>query len=358
MPFLGSEALERGDVTRNDLRTRYRALYRDAYLPKDVIVTPAIEARAAWLSTGATLAGVSAAAVLGTKWLDASEPVHLVRADRHNPPGIVAHSWTLGLDEIWVVSGMRVTTPTRTAFDIGRTWPLRQAIPILDALMNATGVKPVDVTTLADARPATRGVRCLRAALELVDAGAESPQETRVRLLLVRAGLPKPETQIEFRICTITRRHGLARVEGRRRVRRCSTLDRRPSAIVGHRPDRNAGSNRLGRRPGQRRDAVASSMSSSSGCVPSFMTAGCPSNRRRSWGWDQGTASLQPRAVQPDRCLHELAREGQILDRIDAIGGLGHPTGAGWRPRTSLPGRASVGTPFSAMTSPETIVAT
>ena len=32
--------------------------------------------------------------------------------------------------------------------------------------------------------------------------------------------------------------------------------------------------------------------------------------------------------------------------------------GAGWRPRTSLPGRASVGTPFSAMTSPETIVAT
>lgn len=199
MPFLGSEALERGDVTRNDLRTRYRALYRDAYLPKDVIVTPAIKARAAWLSTGATLAGVSAAAVLGTKWLDASEPVHLVRADRHNPPGIVAHSWTLGLDEIWVVSGMRVTTPTRTAFDIGRTRPLRQAIPILDALMNATGVKPVDVTTLADARPATRGVRCLRAALELVDAGAESPQETRVRLLLVRAGLPKPETQIEFR---------------------------------------------------------------------------------------------------------------------------------------------------------------
>ena len=32
--------------------------------------------------------------------------------------------------------------------------------------------------------------------------------------------------------------------------------------------------------------------------------------------------------------------------------------GAGWRPRTSLPGRASVGTPFSAMISPETMVAT
>ena len=33
----------------------------------------------------------------------------------------------------------------------------------------------------------------------MADGGAESPQETRVRLLLVGAGLPKPETQIEFR---------------------------------------------------------------------------------------------------------------------------------------------------------------
>lgn len=32
--------------------------------------------------------------------------------------------------------------------------------------------------------------------------------------------------------------------------------------------------------------------------------------------------------------------------------------GAACRPRISLPGRASVGTPFSAMTSPATIVAT
>jgi hypothetical protein len=32
--------------------------------------------------------------------------------------------------------------------------------------------------------------------LDLVDVGAESPQETRVRLLLIRAGFPRPETQI------------------------------------------------------------------------------------------------------------------------------------------------------------------
>jgi hypothetical protein len=33
--------------------------------------------------------------------------------------------------------------------------------------------------------------------LPLIDGGAESPQETRTRLLLVAAGLPRPQTQIE-----------------------------------------------------------------------------------------------------------------------------------------------------------------
>lgn len=35
--------------------------------------------------------------------------------------------------------------------------------------------------------------------LDLVDGGAESPPETRTRLLIVRDGLPRPETQIRVR---------------------------------------------------------------------------------------------------------------------------------------------------------------
>jgi hypothetical protein len=34
-PFLGSQALKRGAVTRNELRTRYRAVFRDVYIGKD-----------------------------------------------------------------------------------------------------------------------------------------------------------------------------------------------------------------------------------------------------------------------------------------------------------------------------------
>ncbi|AKN15313.1 DUF559 domain-containing protein [Mycobacterium haemophilum] len=198
-PFLGSEALRRGAITRNELRTRYRAVFRDVYIGRDVQLTAAAKARAAWLSTDAILAGLSAAAVLGTKWLDPAAPAEIVRADRHGQPGFVVHSYQLADDEVQLFRGMRVTTAARTAFDIGRGLHVAKAVPILDALLNATGLKPADVTAVADRHPGARGIRRLRAALELADGGAESPQETRVRLFLVGAGLPKPETQIEFR---------------------------------------------------------------------------------------------------------------------------------------------------------------
>lgn len=41
-----------------------------------------------------------------------------------------------------------------------------------------------------------RGIRRARSVLELVDAGAQSPKETWLRLVLIRAGLPRPQTQI------------------------------------------------------------------------------------------------------------------------------------------------------------------
>ncbi|EUA37484.1 hypothetical protein I549_1250 [Mycobacterium avium subsp. avium 2285 (R)] len=149
-PFLGSDALHRGAVTRSQLRTRYRKVFRDVYIAKDAELTPAGKARAAWLSTGATLAGLSAAAIHGTKWLDAAAPAEIVRADRHGQRGILVRSYTLADDEADTVSGMRVTTAARTAFDIGCGLPAAKALPILDALLNATGIKPADVVAVAD----------------------------------------------------------------------------------------------------------------------------------------------------------------------------------------------------------------
>ena len=140
IPFRGSAAISSGLLTRNDLRTRYRPVYRDVYIEKDAVLTAVAKAKAAWLSTGATLAGLSAAAVLGTKWLDANAPAEIVRIDRHRQSGMLVRSYELGADEVCTVRGMRVTTPARTAFDIGRICPTAQSVPVLDALLNATGI--------------------------------------------------------------------------------------------------------------------------------------------------------------------------------------------------------------------------
>lgn len=199
-PFLGQEAVARGEISAWELRTRYRSVYRNVYIPRSAELTAADRARAAWLWCGgeATLMGLSAAAVLGTKWIDGSLAAELCRRDRRHPPRIKVCTFALPPEDVCWIDDMRLTTPERTAFDIGRRLLPDRSIPVLDALVRATNIKVGDVVKLADRRPGVHGRGRLRSALALVDPGAESPQESRLRLLLVRGGLPPPQTQICF----------------------------------------------------------------------------------------------------------------------------------------------------------------
>ncbi len=107
------------------------------------------------------------------------------------------HTDRLAPHETVAVDGVVVTTPARTAFDIGRRTPSRlQAVQRLDALANSTDVKVADVQAVIAEHTGARGLVRLRAVLPLIDGGAESPQETWTRLVLIDAGLPKPQTQI------------------------------------------------------------------------------------------------------------------------------------------------------------------
>lgn len=101
-------------------------------------------------------------------------------------------------DEIDVIDDMRVTIPARTALDLARRYPFRVAVAAVDALAQATELKPADVELLVDRYKGRRGMKAARTALQLVDGGAQSPKETWLRLLLVGAGFP-PQTQIAVR---------------------------------------------------------------------------------------------------------------------------------------------------------------
>jgi hypothetical protein len=196
--IVATEALASGLLTRRDLRRRYTKVHRNVYRPTAVELTAADHARAAWLWSGrrATMVGHSAAALLGTKWVPADLPAEAAHSRRGTPKGIAMRSNSIRADELCTVDGITCTTAARTAYDLGRRLESETAVIRLDALMNATGVTPEAVDAIAARYPGARGIRALARTLHLVDAGSESPQETRLRLLLIQSGLPRPMTQI------------------------------------------------------------------------------------------------------------------------------------------------------------------
>lgn len=198
VPFRGSAVLAAGLLNRRSLARDYRAIHRDVYVPRDRELTPLLKAQAAFVWSGctSTMAGLSAAALLGCRWIDAQHPAELVRRNGKPVTGIVVHRDELEPDEVCVVAGIPVTTPARTAFDLGRRSGVERAVIRLDALSNATGLRRADLDVILERHRGARGIVQLRTVLALVDGGAESPQETRTRLILVRAGLPAPATQI------------------------------------------------------------------------------------------------------------------------------------------------------------------
>jgi Protein of unknown function (DUF559) len=197
-PFIGSEAVASGALVKSALRTRYTRLFRDVYVSPDTELTPRLRGHAAWLWSGrrGIIAGLSASALHGAKWVDATAPVEIIHANRNPLLGIRIRGDAIDQDEVAVVEGIPVTTPARTALDLGCWYARGQAVAAIDALACATDLKMPDVDLLLQRYRGRRGIRQARAALGLVDAGAQSPKETWLRLLLVQAGLPRPQTQI------------------------------------------------------------------------------------------------------------------------------------------------------------------
>ena len=198
---VATEAIASGEVSRRQLARQYTKLHRNVYHLNGVELTAADRAHAAWLWSGrrATVAGLSAAALLGSRWVPAAGPAELIRIHHNAPPGIIVHKDDVADDELCHIGVISCTTVARTVFDIGRWLPFEQGVIRVDALLNATDVAVGEVTELATRYPGARNIRRLRRVLDLADNGAESPQETRLRLAPIRGGLPRPVTQIPIR---------------------------------------------------------------------------------------------------------------------------------------------------------------
>lgn len=200
LPFRGSDALACGALTRGVLYgPGYRRLYPDVHIDSAGEVDFAMWSRAAHelVAPRGVLAGYSAAELHGASCAPPDAPAEVILLDGHRrraAPMLVVHLDALGLDQIVVLDGVRLTTPERTAADLARWAPsLREAVVAVDALSFACRFAPAMIAEHVE--PGARGAARVARVLELADRRAESPMETRIRLALVCAGLPAPVPQ-------------------------------------------------------------------------------------------------------------------------------------------------------------------
>lgn len=202
--ILGGEAVAAGRVTRHELGRWYTAIYRGVYIRKGSDPSLRDRAIAAWLASGrrGVVAGVAASALHGAPWVDPTVPIELVGVKIRPQDGLIPRTERAADSEITRIAGLPVTTRIRTAFDLGRHLDRPEALARLDALMWNQQFSIADVRALDDRYPRARGLRQLRELLPLVDGGADSPRESRIRLWLHDNGFPRPETQIPVLVGT------------------------------------------------------------------------------------------------------------------------------------------------------------
>ncbi|WP_120338025.1 hypothetical protein [Cryobacterium soli] len=140
-------------------------------------------------------------------------PLHVsVIAPERAPQGngIAGHTVT-GRPELWRVRGLTVQNPVSTWCELAPLVGLDDLIALGDHLLGVMDPPYTrdDLARAVEARAGHRGIRRLRAAAEWVRPRVESRQETRLRLLIVRAGLPEPETNVYLPL-----RHQRRRVRG------------------------------------------------------------------------------------------------------------------------------------------------
>jgi len=74
----------------------------------------------------------------GSKWVDDDVPAELIYSNARGPEGVVTRDELLFEEEIQRLNGLSVTTPERTAFDLGRRDRIGRVVDRLDALARAT----------------------------------------------------------------------------------------------------------------------------------------------------------------------------------------------------------------------------
>ena len=115
-------------------------------------------------------------------------------------PGTVGRRLLVDARDIVVVNGMRCTSPLRTWVELAASLSVPQLTAISDHLIfhRSPLASREELECIHRRFLGGRGSKARRLAIDLANDRAESPRETELRVLLVMAGLPEPECNVEI----------------------------------------------------------------------------------------------------------------------------------------------------------------
>jgi very-short-patch-repair endonuclease len=209
LPFRGRDAIEAGLLTWSALRgLTWLRLLPGIYVHVGTPLDHRMWCRAAvlWatdgIGGGVAVGGHSAAYLWGAADGPDDGRVELViprRSRRGAPDRIRLVRCALGVRDIVALADIPVTSPERTAFDIARRWDRIDAVVTIDAMLGRYVLTLDDHRAYADAHRGWPGAAAARLIIPLLEPRTESLMESRVRLVIVDGGLPRPVAQFEVR---------------------------------------------------------------------------------------------------------------------------------------------------------------
>jgi len=201
-PFSLDEARDAG-LTHSALRGKTwqrlgAGLYRWTELPKDHWLT--LHAWRRVLLRETVFVGASAGWLHGLD-LDPTNPVEIAVPPSYghrSRAGLAVRHLEIPREEVATIRGLRAATLPLALAGLCLQRPAVEALVAIDMAIRLALTDCGALTRYADAAKGRPGIARLRSLASLADA-AESPMETRLRWLLIQAGLPRPKVQTDLR---------------------------------------------------------------------------------------------------------------------------------------------------------------
>ncbi len=196
-----AEARQRGVALKELLGRRYQKLFYDTYVSSGLKITPLLRARVALqrIPQAARISHHTAVQIWGGVSPQSAD-IHVTMTDREprcRREGIAAHF--AANSKMKFHQGIALSTPTQAFLELAASGvSLVDLVIAGDSLVKSTGLAPEDFVEAAQAWEGNR-VKVARRAAGLIRLGVDSPMETRLRLLIVFAGLPEPEVNLILR---------------------------------------------------------------------------------------------------------------------------------------------------------------